>query len=119
MKPYNYVRFAWYKRVDLEALKEALSEFTVIDRPWPYGEFDLSLYQDEREGLQCKADNLSAFLQPFKAVLYQKTQAPFTRRDLRLREIVMESYPRERSTMLTIGYPGEPDFEVADDQKRR
>ena len=112
MKPYHYSRYSWYTKISIDALKEKLSDFDVIDRPMPSSEWDTSIYKNERDGIQCKADNLSAFLYEFKAVMYQKDFAPFTKKDLMMREIVLDNYPRSRSSFLSTGIQREPYFEI-------
>ena len=112
MRPYNYIRYSLFTKIDLQKLKERLSGFDVIDRPMPSSEGDMSIYRNERDGIQCKADNLRAFLYEFKAVLYQKIPAPFTKNDLKLRTIVLETYPSTRSSILSIDFQREPAFET-------
>ena len=112
MKPYNYLRYSWYTKIDLQKLKVMLSEFEVVNRPMPSSERDMSIYRNERDGIQCKADNLSAFLYEYKAVLYQKKPAPFTENDLRVREIVLETYPKTRSGILSTAIQREPAFKT-------
>lgn len=78
----------------------------------PSSNGDMSIYKNERDGIQCKADNLSAFLYEYKAVLYQKNPAPFTEKDLKMRDIVLETYPRTSSSMLSTAFQSEPAFET-------
>lgn len=78
----------------------------------PSSNGDMSIYKNERDGIQCKADNLSAFLYEYKAVLYQKNPAPFTENDLKMRDIVLETYPRTSSSMLSTAFQSEPAFET-------
>ncbi|RJS90132.1 hypothetical protein CW700_01645 [Candidatus Bathyarchaeota archaeon] len=59
-----------------------------------------------------KADTLSAFLSAWRAVLFQKYKAPFTKRDLELREILFRLYPRITPTPLPFSFSQEPPFEV-------
>lgn len=78
----------------------------------PSSRFDVSIYKDERDGYKYTADTLNVFLYPFKAVLYQTEPEPFTAKDLRLREVVLQHYPRVRGTALTIARIREPSFNV-------
>jgi hypothetical protein len=111
-KPYHYVRFTWLRKVDLEKMAVELGEkFRVEHRTLPSSETEFSLFKDEREGLKVTADTLSAFLYPMKAVLYQREAAPFTPKDLELRRIVLERYPRSRPTPLPWSFSVEPKFE--------
>jgi hypothetical protein len=114
VKPYFYVRFVWRENINLKNLFHKLSrEFKVEDRPMPYGDMDVSLYKMHRDSLKVNADTLSAFLYPFKAVLFQKAAAPFTSRDLSLRNKILELYPRNRSTLVTISFTREPKYDIA------
>jgi hypothetical protein len=112
MPPYHYLRYTWYEKVDLDQLKLDLSEFTVTDRSMPSSEGDISIYRNERAGIHCIADNLKAFLYQHKAVLYQKESAPFTERDLKLRKIVFETYPKKRSSVFDSAFQKEPHFDT-------
>lgn len=115
VNPYFYVRFKWRKNVDLKVLINKLSrEFIVEERPMSYGGMDVSINKTYRDGLKVNADTLSAFLYPFKAVLFQKKAAPFTSRDLLLRKKILELYPRNRSTVLPIGFSREPKYDIAE-----
>jgi hypothetical protein len=112
VRPYNYIRYRWYKKADLQGLKVMLSGFDVIDRPMPSSEGDISIYRNERDGIQCKTDNLSAFMYEYKAVLYQRHPAPFTENDLRLRAVILEAYPSVRSSMFSFAVQDEPAFDT-------
>lgn len=114
-KAYHYVRFTWRRKVDLKKIAEELGKFEVEHRSLPSSETEFSLFKDEREGLKVTADTLSAFLYPMKAILYQREAAPFTRRDLELRRIVLEIYPRNRPTPLPWSFSVEPKFEKAEE----
>jgi hypothetical protein len=60
-----------------------------------------------------KSDTLIVFLEPLTAILSQRESEPFTRKDLKLREIVFELYPRIRPTPFPWSFRLEPKFEVA------
>lgn len=114
-KQYRYVRFTWWREVDLEAISEELEgSFTVEEINLPGTRWELSLYKIERERLKVSADTLRARLALFRAVLYQREPMPFTARDMSLRERVMELYPRITPTPFPMQYSYEPDFEVAE-----
>ncbi|MBS7651792.1 MAG: hypothetical protein QXD04_03645 [Candidatus Bathyarchaeia archaeon] len=114
LKPYHYVRFTWLRKVDLRRVAEELERrFEVEQRSLPSSETEFSLFKDEREGLKVKADTLAAFLYPMKAVLYQREASPFTARDLELRRLVLQLYPRSRPTPLPWSFSSEPKFEIA------
>ena len=112
---YHYVRFTWWKEVDLKEVATSLGgSFGVKVMNMPGDMRELSLYKDLREELKVKADTLGAILSPIRAVLYQKEQAPFTVRDVELRKKIMELYPRDRPTPFPMFYSEEPKFEVAE-----
>lgn len=115
-KPYYFIRYEWFKRVDLGALaKEMEEEFDVELRPMPTGRVDMSPYKFDREGLKITADTLAVFTHPFKAVLFQKESALFTSRDLKLRNRILELYRKNKSSLLSIGAAySEPKFQVAE-----
>jgi hypothetical protein len=112
VKPYQYVRFEWFD-VDLDKLMEELKEsFEVKLKQFPTSEDDMSLRKNEREELVVKADTLNAFLSLSKAVMFQKTVAPFTKRDLELRKKIFEYYTKTRHTPFPWGFVSEPKFET-------
>ena len=119
-KPYYFIRYEWFNRVDLDALtKEMEEDFVVELRPMPTGRVDLSIYKFEREGLKVSADTLAVFLHPFKAVLFQREPAPFTSRDLNLRNRILELYRKNRSSLLSTSVYSEPKFQVAEEPSAR
>ncbi len=114
---YYFIRYEWFQRVDLDALaKEMEEEFVVELRPMPTGRVDLSPYKFDREGLKITADTLAVFTHPFKAVLFQREPAPFTSRDLKLRNRILELYRKNKSSLLSIGAAySEPKFQIAEE----
>jgi len=116
---YHYVRYTWWRRVDLEEVAATLDgSFYVKTKKMPSDDREIALYRDFREGLNVKADTLGVNLSPVRAVLYQKESAPFTARDVELREKILELYPRDRPTPFPLFYSKEPEFEVAELIKR-
>jgi hypothetical protein len=112
MKPYYYVRFRWFKGIDLmEVARELQIKFSVEEiYTLEKGFFDADEFPfSERERVRVKADTLAARLSPFRAVLFQKKLEPFTERDMELRKRIRELYPRASPT---IGYKKEPPFLV-------
>ena len=109
-KPYHYVRFTWWNPVNLKDIAKKLE-----------GTFDVGklitwfnvLYREERSELAVRADTLRAMLSAFTAVLYQRESSPFTEKDMELRKIIFELYPRGRATPLPWMFTYEPDFEVS------
>ena len=118
-QPYHYVRF---RSTSLD-LKEAeaslrLEGFSVekYDTP-PKSETELSMksfFETDwnRDHIIVKADTLEAFLTQSVATLLQKQSEPFTQRDLRLREIILGLYDKNRAGILSPFLQREPEFDV-------
>ncbi len=121
MEQYYFIRYEWFQRVDLDALaKEMEEDFVVELRPMPTGPVDLSPYKFDRDGLKISADTLAVFTYPFKAVLFQREPAHFTSKDLKLRNRILELYPKNKSSLLSIGAAySEPKFQVAEEPSAR
>lgn len=114
-KPYHYVRFRWWQGADLKKVSEELSdEFSVETIEMPKSKYDIALLKDERYELKVNADTLTALLSRFRAVLSQRESAPFTEKDMKLRERILELYPRSRSTPFPWVFSVEPKFEVVE-----
>ena len=112
-KPYHYTRFRWWNKIDLEEVEKDLSkEFSVKRFTPPRYEMEIALRKDERDELMVSADTLTAMLSAFRAVLSQKEPAPFTKKDVELRKIVLELYNRGRPTPFPWSFRSEPKFEV-------
>ena len=112
-EPYHYVRFIWWGVVDVEGLQEEFEddyEARLVLPPEDESKTSINI-KNVRE-LRVKADTLSAFLLPSRVVLSQRERAPFTGRDMRLRERVLEIYTRSRPTPFPMMFGDEPDFEV-------
>lgn len=113
---YHYVRFRWWTRVDLEKLSvEFANKFSIKTTGIPSVEQELTLWKDDRNELEVKADTLTAFISSFRAVLFQKKPSPFTSRDVELRKKIIELYPRARPTPFPWGFGEEPKFEIANE----
>ena len=113
LKPYHYVRFRWWNRVDLSALAERLKEEYEIE--WSYGPrmaTEIDLRKEERNMLKVRADSLAAYLDVYKAVMFQREAAPFTPRDVKLREHLFEVYDKNRATPFPWQFLDEPEFIV-------
>ena len=114
VETYHYVRFRWWKGIDLKKVSEDLGQsFNVELIIRPSEEHEISLAKDERDELKVNADTLSAMLSRFRAVLYQKEATPFTVRDMELRKKVLDLYPRDRPTPFPWLFSHEPKFETA------
>lgn len=113
LEPYHYVRFRWWNRADLEALAEELDEEYEVN--WSRGpgtELEIDLRKEERNILKVKADSLGAYLDIYKAVLYQREPSPFTKRDAKLRERLFKVYDKNRPTPFPWEFLREPEFVV-------
>jgi len=99
----------WFNRHDLRELSRELGlEFTIVR---PFTSSKEWYLQREFGSFLMKADTLYALLEPDKATLFQKEAAPFTKRDLALRERIFKLYPH----MFLAPSPPilrEPPFEV-------
>ncbi len=114
-EPYHYVRYSWVSEVNLERLSEEMrGAFAVEPIFMPEDERELTLVKYDRERLKIRADTLKVRLSPYKAVLFQRDSAPFSRRDMELRGRILELYPRNTPTPFPISYSVEPEFEVAE-----
>ena len=113
-EPYYYVRFCWWRSHNLEKLAEELRiRFIILKLPiLEEEESDLSLYEKERGVIEVRADTLSAFLSGYRAVLCQKEKAPFTEKDMELRNTVLKLYPHARPTPFPWLFSEEPKFET-------
>jgi hypothetical protein len=113
-EPYFYVRYTWWKAHDIVGLTSKLKErFTVMElrRPDEKGEF-ISLGERDIARIEVKADTLSAYIAPSKAVLFQKESAPFTKRDMELRETLLALYPHVIPAPIPLFYRREPKFKM-------
>jgi hypothetical protein len=94
-KPYHHVRWNWFRSYKIpELISELKGQFTIIMLKQP----EFTGMRSERSMLDTqqivvKADTLSAYVSPIKAVLFQKKSAPFTKKDMELREILLTLYP--------------------------
>jgi hypothetical protein len=110
VEAYHYARFRWWSRLNLESLSKRLSEnYDVKKLDMPRYELVLSMRKDHLDEYLVKSDTLSVFLAPTKAVMSQKKAAPFTNKDLELRNRIKKHYPaRARS---------EPQFERSEEKE--
>lgn len=114
VETYYYVRFRWWRPHNLEKLAAQLKErFTLLKPPVSkeQGEPELSIHKKERNEIEVRADTLVAFLSPYRAVLFQRRRAPFTEKDVELREVILDLYPRDTPTPFPWGASTEPRFE--------
>ena len=115
-RPYRYVRYAWWREVDLDSVSEELrGSFNVEAIDLPSTKEEISLFKVDRERLKVSADTLRARLSSYRAMLYQRNHAPFTARDMSLRKRILELYPRRSPTPFPVQFSIEPEFEVAEE----
>ncbi len=113
LKAYHFVRFRWWDQLDLEKAAEELGEkYAVKWSKGPTSEAEIDLKKDERTNLKVNADTLGAYLDVYKAVMYQREPAPFTARDVDLREKLFELYNRDRPSPFPWQFQEEPKFVV-------
>jgi hypothetical protein len=112
-RAYHYVRWRWWTKIDLEEVSEELSQSYVVESlNRPSYELELTFRKDEREEILVRSDTLKVYVSAFRAVMFQKEPAPFTPKDMELRNRVIELYPHERPTPLPMQFSTEPQFET-------
>jgi len=116
-RKYSYVRYTWWREVDIDGLSRELStEFEVKRLPNPSDpRYEFSLFTDARREVLVKADTLKAYISRFRAVLFQRDRAPFTPRDMELRRRLLEVYLRDRPSPFPWAFSDEEPFEVAEE----
>jgi len=116
-RKYSYVRYTWWREVDIDELSRELStEFEVKHLPNPGNpRYEFSLFMDARREVLVKADTLKAYISRFRAVLFQRDRAPFTPRDMELRRRLLEVYLRDRPSPFPWAFSDEEPFEVAEE----
>jgi hypothetical protein len=114
---YIYYRFRWTLEIDLDKLAKMLHEesFEVKRHNMPTNKYDIALRRKYRDYLYVKADTLVAALSHFSATLSQKEKKAFTKKDMKLRQIVLDTYPNSTSTPIPVGHSFEPKFEVEEE----
>jgi hypothetical protein len=112
---YHYVRYRWWEKIDVDKLANDLSEEydvkPIKDHGW---DLELTFLKEARDRYLIKSDTLGVFLSVYRAVMFQKVPAPFTAKDLRLRNQILKLFPKERETVLAIQVRSEPEFQVAE-----
>jgi hypothetical protein len=114
-RAYHYVRWRWWDRIDVDGLAEELSEEydvrAIPDHGW---DLELTYMKEMRDRYLIKSDTLTVFLSIFRVVMTQKKPAPFTERDVKLRERMLELFPEERPTFLPWQFSTEPEYETVE-----
>jgi len=112
---YHYVRWRWWDRIDVDGLAEELSEEYEVRAIPDYGwDLELTYHKEMRDRYLIKSDTLTVFLSIFRVVMTQKKPAPFTKRDVKLRERMLELFPEERPTFLPWQFSTEPEYETVE-----
>ncbi len=114
-RAYHYVRWRWWDRIDVDGLAEELSEEyevrAIPDHGW---DLELTYMKEMRDRYLIKSDTLTVFLSIFRVVMTQKKPAPFTAKDVELRERMLELFPEERPTFLPWQLSTEPEYETVE-----
>ena len=111
MKRYYYQRFRWSNPINLKVAYDTLKE-TFHVGPFPTSRPHSTFFVDNPIEIRVTADTLMALLSPLRAILNQKEAKPFTTKDMELRAVVFEMYPRTRPTPLPMLFGKEPKFKV-------
>ena len=114
IEPYSYGRSTWSKNVNVDKEADQLGvEFEIIPINTPeLSEQEVPIHKTTRKEIIVKADTVGAIIGTFRAILYQKEKAPFTHRDLLLRQKILELYPRTTPSPLPIMPSFEPKFTI-------
>ena len=116
-KRYHYIRWSWWKKIDIKKLSSELSEKYHVEAIKDHGwDLELTLMKEARDRYIIKSDTLTVFLSIYRVNMLQKTAAPFTLRDLELRARLLELFPKERPTFLPWQFNREPEFEVLEEE---
>ena len=108
-EPYHHVRFRWWREIDFKKVsKELSSAFRVKRITRPDDTEQIIPSDDTRDELRITADTQIVLLSRFRAVLFQKTEAPLTSNDMRLRKRILGLYPRNRPTPFPCEVSVEP-----------
>ncbi len=95
-------------------LSEKYNVETIPDHGW---DLELTYLKEARDRFMIKSDTLTVFLSPYRVVMVQKKPAPFTKKDVELRNRMIELFPFERSTFLPMQFSSEPEFETIEEKK--
>ena len=112
-KKYTHTFFKWWEPADLTELKHTLQvNYTVTELKPPKTETEISLYKDQRNEIEVKSPNMVAFLSPFRATLSQINEKRLDLKDIELRDIIKDHYPRDRPTPFPWEWNKEPPLKV-------
>jgi hypothetical protein len=111
-KLYNHTFFKWWEPADISELEKTLKVNYQVTRFTGFeSETEVSPYRDERNELEVKSENVVAFLSLFRATLTQLCENPITVKDIELRNIIKDNYPRDRPTPFPWEWNPEPKIE--------
>ena len=116
-EPYHFVRFLWTGSMDLDEMEKEFEEYVVGWRipPESFSKMDVHIYNLKE--LKLKADTLGVYVSITRAILFQKTPAKFTKKDIELRKRIFEIFPRNRPTPFPFLVVDEPKYEVEEELK--
>ena len=86
--------------------------FHVGRRDFPGSEIEVSLFKEDRVELIITGDRMRVHANAHRAILSQIEEGTFTKKDMELREYILEKYPRSRPTPFPWSYSYEPEFAV-------
>ena len=110
---YTHTFFKWWTPVDLDELAESLKiNYIVTRHKGPTDKHEISLYKDERDEIEARSDNMVAFLSRFRATISQLQEKPLNLKDIELRDIIKDHYPRDRPTPFPWEWNPEPKLKV-------
>jgi len=97
----------------MDELKRELGEgFAVRRREFPGNKVEISLFKEDRFELIITGDRMRGNANAHRAILSQIEEGSFTAHDMKLREFILDRYPRSRPTPFPWSFHYEPDFEV-------
>ena len=114
-KLYTHTFFKWWNPADLEELSKSLNvNYEVTSHKGESGDNDPALYIDERDELEVKSKNMVAFISKFRATLSQVNDSSLKLKDVELREIIHDNFPRDRPTPFPWEWNDEPELKAAE-----
>jgi len=116
IKAYHHVRWRWWNKIDADKVSKELSDKYKVEIIPDHGwDLELTYLKEARDRFLIKSDTLTVFLSIYRVVMVQKKRAPFTKKDVELRNRMIELFPFERSTFLPMHISSEPEFETVEE----
>lgn len=106
------MRHVWGSPVDVDRLVDEFEDYDLVMKQPPDDPAKMSVQSYNLKELWVRADTVTAFLSPHRAVLAQKERAHFTGKDMELRSRVFKLYPYSRPTPFPFNVSTEPAFEL-------